>query len=63
VRREVLGITVDGHRDLERPLVGFNAACDARRQRVSDGRSPDEAVRERLAQGRGLANPGYHPPI
>jgi transposase InsO family protein len=62
VQREVLGITVASHRDLERLLVGFNAAYNARRQRVLDGRSPDEVVRERLARDRSLANPGYHPP-
>src|SRR4051794_9494107 len=48
VQREVLGITVAGHRDLERLLEGFNRAYNARRQRVLDGRSPDEVVRERL---------------
>ena len=32
------------------------------RGRVLDGRSPEEVVRERLAQDRGLANPGYRPP-
>ena len=62
VQREVLGITVAGHRDLERLLEGFNQAYNARRQRVLDGRSPEEVVRERLAQDRGLANPGYRPP-
>src|SRR5688500_13166645 len=62
VQREVLGITVAGHRDLERLLAGFNSAYDARRQRVLDGRSPGEVVRERLARDRSLANPGYHPP-
>jgi transposase InsO family protein len=62
VQREVLGITVAGHRDLERLLEGFNSAYNARRQRVLDGRSPDELVRERLAQDEGLANPGYRPP-
>jgi transposase InsO family protein len=62
VQREVLGITVASHRDLERLLAGFNAAYDARRQRVLGGRSPEEVVRERLAQDRGLANPGYRPP-
>jgi transposase InsO family protein len=62
VQREVLGITVAGHRDLERLLAGFNSAYNARRQRVLDGRSPDELVRERLAQERSLANPGYRPP-
>src|SRR4051812_35381841 len=63
VQREGFGITVAGHRDLERPLAGYNAAYNARRQRVLDGRSPDEVVRERLAQERGLANPGYRPPF
>jgi transposase InsO family protein len=62
VQREVLGITVAGHRDLERLLAGFNAAYNARRQRVLDGRSPDEVVRERLGRDQGLANPGYRPP-
>src|SRR4051794_37534587 len=62
VQREVLGVTVAGHRDLERLLEGFNQAYNARRQRVLDGRSPEEVVRERLAQERGLANPGYRPP-
>src|SRR5919205_2200581 len=62
VQREVLGITVASHRDLERLLAGFNQAYNARRQRVLGGRSPDEVVRERLAQDRSLANPGYRPP-
>jgi transposase InsO family protein len=62
VQREVLGITVASHRDLERLLAGFNAAYNARRQRVLDGRSPDEVLRERLVRDRSLANPGYHPP-
>ena len=62
VQREVLGITVAGHRDLERLLAGFNSAYNARRQRVLDGRSPEEVVRERLARDEGLANPGYRPP-
>jgi transposase InsO family protein len=62
VQREVLGITVAGHRDLERLLEGFSRAYNARRQRVLDGRSPDEVVRERLALDGSLANPGYRPP-
>ena len=61
VQREVLGITVASHRDLERLLAGFNAAYNARRQRVLGGRSPEEVVRERLARDRDLANPGYRP--
>jgi transposase InsO family protein len=59
VQREVLGITVAGHRDLERLLVGFNQAYNARRQRVLDGRSPGEVVRERLEGCKDLANPDH----
>ena len=62
VQREVLGITVASHGDLERLLAGFNAAYNARRQRVLGGRSPEEVVRQRLAQHGHLANPGHHPP-
>ena len=62
IQREVLGITVAGHHDLERLLVGFNRAYNTRRQRVLGGRSPEEAVHERLVQDGHLANPGYHPP-
>jgi transposase InsO family protein len=62
VQREVLGITVASHRDLERLLAGFSSAYNARRQRVLGGRSPEQVVRERLAQDVGLANPGYRPP-
>ena len=63
VQREVLGVTVAGHRDLERLLEGFDQAYNTRRQRVLDGRSPEEVVRERSAQDRGLASPGYRPPF
>jgi transposase InsO family protein len=62
VQREVLGITVAGHGDLERLLVGFNSAYNARRQRVLDGRSPEAVVRERLERDASLANPCYRPP-
>src|SRR5947199_4064238 len=50
VQREVLGITVAGHRDLERLLAGFNSAYNPRRQRVLDGPAPEQGARERLAQ-------------
>jgi transposase InsO family protein len=63
VQREVLGVTVASHRDLERLLAGFNQAYNARRQRVLDGRSPEEVVRERLAQDRSLTNPDHRPPF
>src|ERR671913_871277 len=50
IQREVLGITVASHRDLERLLAGFNAAYNARRQRVLGGCSAEEVVREGLAR-------------
>jgi transposase InsO family protein len=62
VQREVLGITVASHRDLERLLDGFNRAYNARRQRVLGGSSPDQVVEARLRQDQGLANPDYRPP-
>jgi hypothetical protein len=55
----VLGLTVASHRDLERLLKGFNAAYNARRQRVLGGRSPEQVVRERRRHNESLANPGY----
>src|SRR5689334_21910020 len=63
VQREVLGITVASHRDLERLLAGFNQAYNARRQRALGGSSPDEIVEERLRQDRALANASCHPPF
>src|ERR671913_1752063 len=62
VQREVLGIAVAGHRDLERLLAGFNSAYNARRQRVLGGRSPEQVARERLRRDTSLANPAYPPP-
>jgi transposase InsO family protein len=62
IQREVLGITVASHRDLEQLLEGFSRAYDTRRQRVLGGRSPEEVVRERLERDPGLANPDYRPP-
>ena len=38
VQREVLGITIYSHRDLETLLKGFNQAYNRRRQRVLKGR-------------------------
>src|SRR3982751_135546 len=62
VQREVLGITIDSHRDLETLLKGFNQAYNRRRQRVLKGRTPDEVVRSRLAAEPKLANRRYKPP-
>ena len=55
VGSEVLGITVHSHRALEHLLRGFDAAYDARRQRVLDGKTPDQVVAERLKAKRALA--------
>jgi transposase InsO family protein len=60
VGSEVLGITIHSHAQLERLLRGFNAAYNARRQRVLDGRTPDQVAAERLKARRKLANPKPH---
>lgn len=62
VQREVLGITIYNHRDLETVLAGFNAAYNGRRQRVLKGRSPDTILRERLKAKPELAKPVTKPP-
>ncbi len=41
-------------------LRGFNAAYNARRQRVLDGKTPDQVVAERLKAKRRLANAKPH---
>jgi transposase InsO family protein len=60
VGSEVLGITIYSHRDLEQLLRGFNAAYNARRQRVLDGKTPNQVVAERLKARRKLANTKPH---
>src|SRR3954468_12360112 len=45
---EVLAITVYSHDQLEQLLRGFNAAYNARRQRVLEAKTPDQVVTERL---------------
>jgi transposase InsO family protein len=62
VQREVLGITIYCHRDLEQLLAGFNLAYNLRRQRVLKGASPDQVVKRRLEAEPKLANPRYRPP-
>ena len=56
VQREVLGITIYSHRDLETLLKGFNQAYNRRRQRVLKGASPEQVVQRRLAAEPKLAN-------
>src|SRR5918993_357598 len=62
VQREVLGITIHSHADLEALLHGFNRAYNARRQRVLGGVSPDEVIRRRLEAEPRLASQRYEPP-
>src|SRR3954470_2624321 len=62
IQREVLGITVSSHGDLETLLRGFNHAYNARRQRVLKGQSPEMVVHERLSAAPELVNPRYKPP-
>ena len=63
IQREVLGITIHSHRDLDTLLRGFNQAYNARRQRVLKGRSPEMVVRERLSTAPARANPSHDPPF
>src|SRR3982751_3260142 len=63
VQREVLGITVASHRDLETLLHGFNRAYNARRQRVLKGRSPEMVVQERLGAVPTRTNSSHDPPF
>ena len=62
VQREVLGITIHSHADLEILLQGFNRAYNARRQWVLGGISPGEAVRRRMQANPKLINKRYQPP-
>lgn len=62
IQREVLGITIYSHMDLEHLLHGFNQAYNARRQRVLKGASPDEIVRHRLKAEPKLGCPHAHSP-
>ncbi len=62
VQREVLGIMIYCHADLEIVLRGFNAAYNGRRQRVLKGLSPEMVLRQRLEADPTLANPTYRPP-
>ena len=62
VHREVLGITLYSHADLEIVLRGFNAAYNGRRQRALNGLSPEMVLRQRLEADPALANSTYKPP-
>ena len=60
VSSEVLGTTIYSHRDLEQLLRGFNAAYNARRQRVLGGQTPNQVVAERLKVRRKLVRTKTH---
>lgn len=63
VQREVLGITLYSHRDLEIVLRGFSATYNGRRQRVLNGFSPEMLLlRRRLEADPTLTNPAFRPP-
>ncbi len=57
IASEVLEINVFSHRALEQLLRGFNTAYNARRQRVLDGRTPNQVAAEHLKTKPDLANP------
>src|SRR4029078_2336602 len=63
IQREVLGITVASHRDLETLLHGFNRAYNARRQRVLKGQSREMVVPKRLGAAPTLTNASHDPPF
>jgi len=53
---EVLDINIYSHRALEQLLRGFNAAYNTRRQRVLDGKTPNQVVTEHLQARPRYAN-------
>ncbi len=60
ISSEALGINITSHRALEHLLRGFNTAYNARRQRVLNGRTPNQLVAEHLKAKPRLANPAPH---
>ena len=58
MQREVLGIMIYSHRDLEVVLRGFNAAYNGRRQRVLNGLSPEMVLRQ-LRRTASRGHPGH----
>ena len=60
IASEVLDINVYFHRALEQLLRGLNTAYNARRQRVLNGRMPNQVTAEHLTAKPELANPAPH---
>jgi transposase InsO family protein/transposase-like protein len=61
VQRQVLGILVSSHRELEHLLAGLHLAYNGRPQRALNARSPEQVARERLAADPSLVNRGHRP--
>ena len=57
IASKVLGIIIYSHRALEQLLRSLNIAYNARRQRVLDGRTPNQVIAEHLKATPELANP------
>jgi len=55
VQREVLGINIYSHQDLEILLAGFNTAYNGRRQRALKGVAPEMVLHQRLKDKPALA--------
>ena len=60
ISSEVLGINIYSHHAMKPVLRGFNTAYNARRQRVLDGRTPNQVTAEHLTAKPELANPAPH---
>ncbi len=57
VASEVLDVNVYSHRALEQLLRGFNIAYNARRQRVLEGKTPNQIVSNHVKAKPDLADP------
>lgn len=60
ITSEVPGITITSHCTLGQLPRGFNTACNARYQRVPDGKVPNQVIAEHLKAKPALANPAQH---
>ena len=59
--RDLRMITVGGRRDLEHLLLRYDQACNTRRRRVLEARSPEDVVRRRRNAKPDLADPPILP--
>jgi len=60
ISSEVLGINIYSDCAMEQALRGFNTAYNTRRQRVLDGKTPNQVVAKCLDAEPKLANPVPH---